>query len=95
VQKIIAISARRWFDGCNTYTTIIVGWHSDDGKWNTDSLGMEYGYGDYYRQRVGQLLFPKNHTKPFWQIADEKGFKIFEDCTDVKRKSDLHNGGKR
>jgi hypothetical protein len=88
-QRTIVVSARRWFDGSNTYHSVRV---VDDGKELV--APFEYGYGDHYMHTAGTLLGLKDPYAFGRRWAVEKGIALVVDVADVQRKKDLHNGGR-
>jgi hypothetical protein len=88
----ISVSARRWYDGQNTYHSVSVTF--DDGSEAVEPF--EYGYGDHWQHTAG-LLIGDDAQKAYHTLRRlrESGHVVATDCVDVQRKRDLHNGGKR
>lgn len=82
------ISARRWFDGQNTYHSVCVTF--DDG---TQAIApFEYGYGSHYIHTAGKLC---GLECPYDLIQIVQDLNIPLDVVDVQRKRDLHHGGRK
>lgn len=91
----IVMIGRRWFDGCNTYTTTEVVVTNRDGSIVNGKTSLAIGYGDYYIQAgtewlVSEGLFPKEAEGcVLWQYCRENNIAKFCTVADVSKKKDL------
>lgn len=85
MKTIKAILARRWFDGCNTYHSVVV--VMPDGEERI--AAFEYGYGDQWLQTALDLAGIQRPTP--CRVGDVT--EIY-DVVDVTRRRDLHNRGR-
>jgi hypothetical protein len=86
--KPVAINARRWFDGQNTYHSVRVIFN--DG---TERVApFAYGYGEQFLHTAGELCGmadPYDCTTRWCREA-----KVTIDVVDVTRRGDLHENGR-
>lgn len=87
----IAVCARRWFDGANTYHSVRVVF--DDGTEACEPF--EYGYGDAWLTTAG-ILCGADSQSAHRVLRDlrESGRVVAVDVVDVRRRRDLHNAGR-
>lgn len=93
--KHIHVNARRWYDGCNTYHSVMI---IVDGEY-VATRAFEYGYGNHYITTAGDLLqhleyidMGDDHWLP--SFCQKNDIKFTDDVCDVARKKHLHNCGK-
>lgn len=88
-MKPAHISARRWFDGQNTYHSVCI--YFSDGTERIEPF--KYGYGDHFFHTAGVLCEMSDpYTMGMTYFRNE--CKITYEVVDVRRKKDLHNAGR-
>lgn len=101
-MKELGIHARRWADSFgNTYFTAEI--YIDDDLFHT--INFEYGYDNHY-EHVAAKYIRANYDKDGKQLPQEfvtspsrycrdNAIKFVSTADDVRRKKELHNGGKQ
>lgn len=89
----ITVIGRRWFERINgnTYHSVVIYVNGD----MLERLDFEYGYGSMYMQNAAAILdkyyntgLPEHSKTLLWKLKD-RGIKLIDSVTDVKRKKDL------
>lgn len=88
----VHVDARRWNDTYgNTYHSVSV---YRNGEY-AGCIPFEYGYGDHYPHTAGCILHLKDpYALGRWAERESLGIRLTTDVIDVKRRKDLHNGGR-
>ena len=87
--NLIQIIGKRWFQTSygNTYNTVKIYVNNEYVK----TLGMEYGYGSFYRQRAEIWLSENGYTtgkkenESFWAYFDRKKITVIDTVHGVKK----------
>ena len=101
--KSITVVGRRWFNRGpgNTYHSVTI--HVDG---HSHVVPFEYGYGTHYLdtarawlKKNGYLPGIKEHAhgggEPLWRYCERVGCDLTDEVSDVSRRKDLHNGGRK
>jgi hypothetical protein len=86
------ISARRWFDGFNTYHSVLIQWTDVCGEKQSICEPFSYGYGEQYKETAHDAIL--RHFNRDEDFTREERRRWHYDVADVARRKDLHLGGK-